>query len=344
VQFDQVLGTLQTNTRKDLQQLLAGFGDSLNGEPKPGEDDDQDPDVKGETGGQALNDSLDYAPEALRGGAIVNEATLGTRPHDLSKLISSQQKVFHALASREVQLKELITNFNITAGALASQEGNLRQTVHLLPEVLEAAQPALDNLNAAFPSTRAWALEMIPGVEETPATLDAGFPWLAQARPLFSPAELQGLVDDLQPAIGDFAEFIDGQVKLFPVVDAFNRCQYEVVLPMGDQVIQDGSLTTGIQNYKEFFQSLAGLVSAGQNFTGNGWYTRFQPGGGAFPVKTGTGAGDTGPRYGSATVGGGGTRPAKGPKAPYKPKAKCANQPVPNLNSAPTGAAWAGTG
>ena len=344
VQFDQVLGTLNTNTRKDLQDLLEGFGESLNGQPQPGEDDDQDPDVKGETGAEALNDSLDYAPEALRGSAIVNQATLGREAHDLSKLIAGQQKVFGALASREVQLKDLITNFNTTVGALAAEEQNLRATIHVLPEVLEAAQPALDNLNAAFPSTRAWALEMIPGVEETPATLEAGFPWLAQTRALMSPPELQGLVNDLQPAVSDFAAFIDGQVKLLPVADAFNRCQNEVVLPSGEQVIQDGGLTTGIQNYKEFFQSLSGLVGAGQNFTGNGYYTRFQPGGGAYAVQTGPGApGNSPPRYGNATVpGGGGTRPAKAPKGPYKPNVACHTQPVPNLNAAETGPAWAG--
>ena len=63
----------------------------------------------------------------------------------------------------------LVTNFNTTMAALATEEANLRRTVHELPEVLEAAQPALDSLNASFPSARAWALEMIPGVEETPA-------------------------------------------------------------------------------------------------------------------------------------------------------------------------------
>jgi len=342
VQFDQVLGTLDTSTRADLRNLLEGFGESLNGQPQPGEDDDQDPDVKGETAAEALNDSLDYAPEALRGAAIVNQATLGREAHDLSKLIGGQQKIFAALASREVQLKDLITNFNTTMGALASEESNLRATIHELPEVLEAAQPALDNLNAAFPSTRAWALEMIPGVKETPATIEAGFPWVAQTSALMSPNELQGLVNDLQPAIDDFATFIDGQVKLLPIVDAFNRCQRDVVLPSGEQVIQDGALTTGIQNYKEFFQSLSGLVGAGQNFTGNGYYTRFQPGGGANPVSTGTGTGDTGSRYGNATVAGGGTRPAKAPKGPYKPNVACHTQPVPNLNSAETGPAWAG--
>jgi len=66
----------------------------------------------------------------------------------------------------------------------ASQEADLSATVRELPKVLEAARPALDNLNAAFPSTRAWAREMIPGVRETPATLDAGFPWVRQARAL----------------------------------------------------------------------------------------------------------------------------------------------------------------
>jgi hypothetical protein len=346
VQFDQVLGTLQTNTRKDLQDLLVGFGESLNGEPQPGEDADQEPEVRGETAAEALNDSLDYSAEALRGSAIVNQAFLGRERHDLSKLIAGQQKVFAALASRETSLKDLVTNFNTTMAALATEEANLRRTVHELPEVLESAQPALDSLNASFPSARAWALEMIPGVEETPATIEAGFPWVRQTSALMSPAELQGLVDDLQPAVDDFAEFIDGQVDLFPVVDRFNRCQYEVVLPSGEQVIQDGGLTTGIQNYKEFFQSLSGLVGAGQNFTGNGWYTRFQPGGGANRVSTGTDApaGEEGDAkyFGNATVAGGGTRPARTPKPPFKPEATCHEQPVPDLNSAPTGPAWAG--
>jgi len=157
VQLDQVLGTLTTNTREDLQKLLIGYGDALNGPPQPGEDADQDPDTKGETGAQALNDSLKYSAASLRGGAVLNDATQGTELHDLSKLIGSQQKVFAALSSHEGSLKDLITNFNTTMGALASQESNLRATIHELPQVLEAARPALDNLNAAFPSTRAWA-------------------------------------------------------------------------------------------------------------------------------------------------------------------------------------------
>lgn len=336
VQIDQVLGTLQADTRKDLQDLLEGYGEALNGEPPPGEDDDQDPDVQGETGGQALNDSLDYSADALRDAAIVNDATLGSELHDLSKLIGGQQRIMQALSSREGQLKDLLTNWNVTTAALAAEEANLGETVRLLPEVLEAARPALDNLNSAFPSTRAWALEMIPGVRETPATLEAGFPWVRQTHALLGPDELQGLVDDLQPAVEDFAQFVDGQVELLPVLDLFNRCQYETVLPSGETVIQDGPLTTGVKNYQEFLQTLVGLVGSGQNFTGNGVYTRFQPGGGAYEVQTGS-AGSLGRRFGNATAPPLGTRPARGPKPPYRPDAQCHRQGPPDLNAAQIG-------
>jgi ABC-type transporter Mla subunit MlaD len=336
VQLDQVLGTLKSNTREDLQKLLIGYGEALNGQPQPGEDDDQDPDTKGETAGKALNDSYEYSADALRGGAILNDSTRGTELHDLSRLIGSQQKIFAALSSREGSLKELVTNFNTTMGALAAEESNLRATIRALPRVLEAARPALDNLNAAFPSTRAWALEMIPGVRETPATIEAGFPWIRQTRALLSPAELQGLVDDLQPAVADFAEFTDGQLDLLPVLDDLNRCMLNVVLPTQEQRIDDGALSTGLRNYEEFFQGMVSLAGESQNFDGNGSYVRLQAGG-AFPVQTPALPAPTGPLHSSASLQPLGTRPAKSPKPAYKPNVKCHTQPVPNLSDAAIG-------
>jgi phospholipid/cholesterol/gamma-HCH transport system substrate-binding protein len=344
VQLDQVLGSLQADTRKNLQKLLIGYGGSLNGKPQPGEDDDQVADVKGKTGGQALNLTLNYSPEALRGAAIVNQALLGTDLHDLSKLIGGQQKIFAALDTHEASLKDLITNFNTTMAALADEGDNLRQTVHLLPGVLEAANPALDKLNAAFPATRAWALEMIPGVRETPATIQAAFPWIDQTSALLRPAELQGLVKELQPAIDDFARFTQGQEQLLPEIDLFNRCQLNVILPTGEKPVSDGSFTTGLTNYQEFFQTLVGLAGESQNFDGNGSYTRFMSGGGAYSVHTDPvlgqkdGRTDPSPLFGSATAPPVGTRPARGGKPPYKPNAPCYKQKAPDLNSAKIGA------
>jgi phospholipid/cholesterol/gamma-HCH transport system substrate-binding protein len=343
VQLDQVLGTLTTDTRKGLQKLLAGYGGALNAKPQPGEDDDQVAAVKGKTGGQALNQTLDYSPTALRGAAVVNQALLGSDLHDLSKLVAGQQKVLTALGTHEGSLKDLVTNFNTTMAALAAEGDNLRQTVHLLPGVLEAANPALDKLNAAFPATRAWSLEMIPGVRETPATITAAFPWISQTRALVRPAELQGLVNELQPAVDDFARFTNAQEQLLPAIDLFNRCQLNVILPTGEKRINDGAFSTGLKNYQEFFQTTVGLAGESQNFDGNGSYTRFMSGGGAYSVHTDTVQGQTdgrnpAPLFGSATSPPVGTRPARGGKPPYKPNAACYKQKSPDLDSAKIGA------
>jgi phospholipid/cholesterol/gamma-HCH transport system substrate-binding protein len=337
VQLDQVLGTLQANTRENLRKLLAGYGGALNGKPQPGEDDDQVAEVQGKTAGQALNQTLDYSPEALRGAAVVNQALLGSEAHDLSKLVAGQQKIFAALDTHEGSLKDLITNFNTTMAALAAEQDNLRETVHLLPGLLEAANPALDKLNAAFPPTRAWALEMIPGVRETPATIKAAFPWITQTRALLRPAELQGLVEELQPAVSEFAQFTKGQLQLLPAIDLFNRCQLKVILPTGDARIDDGVFTTGLRNYQEFFQTTVGLAGESQNFDGNGSYTRFMSGGGAYPVQTQQVQQQGSPLFGSATTPPIGTRPARGTKPPYKPNVACHKNNPPNLNAAQIG-------
>jgi phospholipid/cholesterol/gamma-HCH transport system substrate-binding protein len=338
VQIDQVLGTLDANTREDLQKLLVGYGGALNGQPEPGEDDDQVAEVQGKTAGQALNQALDYSPEALRGSALVNQALMGTELHDLSKLIGGQQRIFAALSRNEGSLKDLITNFNTTMGALAAEQENLSQTIAELPDLLEAANPALDELNAAFPSTRAWALEMIPGVRETPATINAAFPWIRQTRALLEPDELQGLVDDLQPAVDDFARFTQGQLNLLPVIDLFNRCQLNVILPTGESRIDDGAFSTGLRNYEEFFQTTVGLAGESSNFDGNGSYTRFMSGGGGYPVQTQSVRQQGSPLFGSAINPPIGTRPARGAKPPYKPNAPCHKQQPPDLNSAKIGA------
>jgi len=337
VQLDEVLATLKTDARRDLQTVVQEYGDAIGGEPLPGEDADQDPVTRGETAGESLNDALEHSPEALRGTAIVNDALLGTELHDLSKLIAGQQRVSAALAGREAELKDLITNFNLTTAALASEADNLQATIRLLPRVLSAANPAFDALNDAFPPVRAFSREILPGVRETPATIAASFPWIRQTRRLLSREELQGLVGDLQPAVDDLARTTDATALLLPQVDLVDRCMLDVILPTGDEVIQDGALTTGIPNYREFFQTLVGLAGESQNFDGNGQYTRFQPGGGDQTVSTGEIPG-IGPLFANALNAPLGTRPAHpGVRPPYERDLACHRNQRPDLHSAAIG-------
>src|SRR5439155_23217717 len=127
----------------------------------------------------------------------------------------------------------------------------------------------------------------LPAVRETPAPVTAPSPWFARTRALVAPAELQGLVRHLRPSIHDLASVTDESVKLFPQVQLVSKCLSDVVLPAGDAKRDDPPLSTGVENYKEFWQVLVGLSGESQNFDGNGGYTRFQTGGGSNTVPTG---------------------------------------------------------
>jgi ABC-type transporter Mla subunit MlaD len=342
VQIDQVLSVLQGSARESAQTLIQGYGEALNGKPKPGEDaaSEADPSTTGETAAKSLNDSLRWSPRALKGLAIVNDALLGTDPHDLSKLVASQAGVSTELAKHEDALKGLVTNFNTTVAAFAGEATALQTTIHVLPEVLTSANSALLHLDQSFPPLRAFAREILPGVRETPTTVNATFPWITQTRKLVSPAELQGLVKDLRPSIRSLATVTDESIKLFPQVDLVSRCMTDVVLPTGDIVLNDPPLSTGVANYKEFWQTLVGLSGESQNFDGNGQYTRFQTGGGTQQVSTGKVGGAPGTElYGNALNKPIGTRPEMpSRRPPYNRTVPCYTNPLPDVNGATTGA------
>src|SRR5205814_5637355 len=114
----------------------------------------------------------------------------------------------------------------------------------------------------------------------------------------------------------------------------------QVILPTGDIKINDGALTTGKENYKEFWYTMVGLAGEGANFDANGEYVRFQPGGGDQTISTGKEGGSLGDTlFANSTAKPLGTRPAYPQKRPpYNPTKPCYTNPLPDLNGAPTGA------
>src|SRR5581483_10748828 len=197
VQLDEILTALQEPARGDLAQVLHGFGNALTHEPTPAEDATQDPSVRGKTAAEAINQSFRYGGRAGRSTAQVSEALLGTRPHDLSELIAATANVSGTLLSREQQLKDLVTSFNRTAGALASVSGKLSETIRRLAPTLEVAQPSLRELSDALPPLRAFAIALRPSLRPLPGTIRAATPWLDQARLLLRRRELGGIARKL---------------------------------------------------------------------------------------------------------------------------------------------------
>ncbi len=333
VQLDQVLSALQSDSRQDLKDVLEGLGTALTSEPSAADDRDADPSARGETAAKSWNDAYDDIGPAERAQSQVNEALLGVEPEqDLSRLVEGAGRTAAGLVRNETQLKDLVTNFNGTMAALASESGNLRSSIRELAPTLESANAALASLNAAFPPTRAFAREILPGVRETPATIEASFPWIRVARGLMSEAELQGLARDLSPATRDLARLTDSAIRLLPQTDLVSKCARDVLLPTGDVVIRD-EFETGRENYKDFFYAMAGLAGEGQNFDGNGMYVRFQTGGGSQSVSLGDGDAGFPPQFGGLPTPPLGNRPAyPGKLPPYVSDQPCHRQQLPDLN------------
>ena len=337
VQLDRVLAALTSDARGNLQTLVQGLGASLNGRPTAAEDATQDPSVRGLTAAQALNKSLEYSAGAFRASAIVNQALLGTQPHDLSQAVLGNEQVFRALASRQGQLASLVTTFDRTLAAFAARQSDLSASIGALPPLLRTTNGALTALDASFRPTKTFAKEILPGIEQLDPTIGQALPWLAQATALLGPSELGGLVSDLTPAVQATGSTIHSSTALVSKSNTLARCVTHNLVPTGNTVIQDPPLTTGVPVYKELLSSAVGIAGAGQNFDGNGRYLRSSPAGGSNPVQT-SALGTQGPLFGNAVLAPLGTRPAWPGKAPpVKSSTPCFQNAAPDLNRVDTG-------
>ena len=337
VQLDEILTALQKPDRENLVRLLSGFGTGLNHVPTAAEDVDQDPDVKGKTGGEAINASFKYGGAAGRDTAIVSEALQGTEPHDLSRLLRSSSDTFAALVSNEEALKGLITNLNTTVGAFAQESASVRSALRELAPTLEIAAPALLRLNNTLPPLRAFARDITPGVKQLPATIKAGNPWLKQTKALVSRKnELRPIAKNLRIAAPNLALFSFGSLGLLPQTQDLAECVSETLIGTGDLVIGD-AFATGVPNFKDFLYGLTQFAGESQNFDANGPYLRFQSGSGPDLVSMPNPAGDSlgNELFGRIIENPTGTQPVLGPTPPFRTDVDCSSQPIPNVSTAP---------
>ena len=242
VQLDQILTALQSDTRRNLQILLYEYSRGLSGK-----------------GGQGFNKSIKYWKKAYKNSAIVNDATLGTEPHDLSGYVDKAGAFAKALDTHPEQLKSLITDFNTTAAAFAREQSALEQTVAELPRTERAAMPALSSLNRAFPPVRRLAKDFLPGVKSSGPAIDASMPFVRQARGLVSKPELRGLVADLRPTVPSLGRLQNESVPLYDQTRLASSCQNNVILPWSRDTISDQHFPATGPVYQESVKQLTGL-------------------------------------------------------------------------------------
>jgi len=338
VQLDQVLDALNTDTRANLQSFLINYGEALTRKPEAPENAEQDPEVRGLNAAQALNQTYKHGPASLRGSAIINQAIGGTEPHDLSKLVASIGKVTSALNVHEQDLSELIPNFNTFFAALAAQSSSLTTLVAELPGSLASVERGLAGLDATFPPTRAFAHDILPGIKNTNAAVKAELPWIEQVKASLQPSELGGVAKGLETSVPSLARLNNEQTPLYKQTGLFNKCLTNVIYPAGNTKIQDGSSTSGVEDYKEFWYSLVGLDSLGQAFDGNGAMAKFLVGNSGQTLlsqpTSNLGSSEKGERLLTRSpLTPLGTRPAFPAEEPaYEPLVPCYTQALPNFN------------
>jgi len=238
-------------------------------------------------------------------------------------LLKGQAKVSRALVTDESALKNLVTNFNVTAGAFAREDVALEASVPALRDTLRVGRPALGALNAALPTLRVFSVEALPGVKSTDPTLREALPFIKQARLLVSPEELGGTARELRVQTPRLTGLLRELVPFLGEARTVSSCTANVLVPWARTPIPNPD-EPGNNNqpvYRQFNRGLVGLAGESRLSDGNSsWFhTSAIPG--------------INPASGLITV-----RPA--PPAdlgnqppPRRPDVPCETQEPPNMNA-----------
>jgi len=318
VQYLQVLTALQSETRQDLQRLLKEYSNALRG-----------------PGARGFNQAIKHWEEAWRTTSQVNDAYLGRGPHDLTRVLDGQARVYGALSSDEEALEDLVTGLNDTMSGFARQEDNLRAAIPELRDVLREGRPALASLNTALPEIRAFARDALPGARSSKATLDAQLPFIRQARRLMSEPELRGLAARLRAAMPYLVRLNQGTTLTLEQNRALASCQNNVLLPFAKTPIPDPDFDwhTGEPWYEESPRAFVGLSGESRIADANSPMFRVLAGGGPSTIVSTPETMD-GPVYGQTLVPLDGVRPVRpSRRSPFRPDVPCETQEVPDLNA-----------
>jgi phospholipid/cholesterol/gamma-HCH transport system substrate-binding protein len=257
VQLDQVLSVLDRPTRRALIRTLDQFGKGLQGR-----------------GGAAFNRSILHWKPAYKGAAIVNDASLGERPHDLSDYVGSSGKVAEAVDSDPAALRRLITRFDDTAATFASERGALGATIRELPSTLAVGHRTLTDVHALLPHLDRLALDVRPAVRTGVETIETTTPFLQQLRGLVAPSELQGLARDLAPTTSALASVETRLVPLLQQARQASSCADKVVLPWSRETLPDPQFKAAGNIAEEGVKGpLPGLAGESRSGDANGqWF------------------------------------------------------------------------
>jgi phospholipid/cholesterol/gamma-HCH transport system substrate-binding protein len=184
VNLDQILGSLDGDTRNYLLLLLAGGAQAFhdNGATGPAPSPAAVADLRGTF--------KRFAP--LGRDTVTFTKLLKERTVNIRRSIHNFQLVANALGGVNEQLASLIRSSNTNFSAISSQDANLEQALTLLP-------PTLQQTTTTLGKAEAFANESTPALTQLLPFAHALGPALEAARPLFQKTAIPVIRDQLRP-------------------------------------------------------------------------------------------------------------------------------------------------
>ncbi len=315
VQLDQVLKALKAPTREELQATLGELASAY------------------DAGfAKAFNETLEDQAPAFRYSSIVLEALLGREPDDLSGIVRDLGTAAQGLDRSPARLRSFLTSFNRTAAALAVESDLLEATIRELPRTLQAAGPALDELNASFPAARRLAVSALPGVRSSGPAVRALRPFVGQLAGLTGEPELRGLTRDLRRATPALVGLSNRSIPLLREMRQLASCTNEVLIPWAEDTVPDRSFPATGPVYQESVKWLPGIGGESRSFDANGPWMKVLGSGGAGTLELGNGV------FGFPIFQVDGVNPPPPQsRPPLEPDVPCETQEPPNLDTVPLG-------
>jgi phospholipid/cholesterol/gamma-HCH transport system substrate-binding protein len=206
VNLDEVLATLDSDSRDYLVLLLGGGAEGLRGN------------------GDALGNTLRRLEPTARYSRRVFSA-LSERRRNIRRAVHSLSLLMGELGTKDDQIAEFVENSNAVFATLARQDANLRSTLSELPSTLAETNSALgktetlaNELGPTLSALRPGARALGPALRETrpflrettPVIRDEIRPFVRASRPT---------VRELRPALKDLAAATPDLTKTFSVVN-----------------------------------------------------------------------------------------------------------------------------
>ncbi len=272
VELDQVASVLQpdaiTGARSASRQLdatLAGDGRS------------------------AIQDITRTAPGALNPSTEVLRGLSGTRPDDLTKVVSGLDSTSRTLSAKDGELDSIVANLASTSRVLGARSQDTSDLLADLPETLDTTDAGLHRLDTTLGKLRDAAGPTEPIVEELGPLVDHATPVLARALPVVR--DLRGVLSDTRPIVDDLVPASQTGTAVFddlkgPVLDRLNGPVRDTAMnPYTGQGTYAGTGDGETPFYKELGYMVSSIDRASKLTDANGANVGFQPGFGAGSVE-----------------------------------------------------------